>query len=240
MPFVTDSRYAGFLGPVVTPGVVPSVGPLNDDAWEDFLHDTFAGITGLDPTLVRPRWQEEPPLRPDISVNWMAFGTTATRTDPYPVIFHVSTGDGYDAMQEMEELDVLCSFYGPNNEQYQSIFQRGLYVEQNLANFRANAVGLVGTTGFTRAAELVKDRWWPRTDVTVTVRREVRYNYNVLNLLRAQVDLNAQSPGEYRLLNRFIDTAKTETFPLLLGAGPGVVLGAGDGKALGMGEKPYE
>lgn len=202
MAFVTDSRFAGYLGPVI-----PGPYPLSDDAWEDFLHDVFAGITGLDPTLVRPRWQPEPPLRPDISVNWMAFGTVATRTDFVPVQYQIDDGaDGYTAMQEMEELDILCSFYGPNNEMIQSYFQRGLYVEQNLAMFRANAVGMVSTTGFTRAAELIKERYWPRTDVTVTVRREVRYNYKILNLLRAQATMYDNPPGESRVLVQHIDT----------------------------------
>lgn len=191
MPFVTDSRLAGYLGPA-TPGPAP----LQDDAWEDFLHDVFAGVTGLDPTLVRPRWQQEPPLRPDIGVNWMAFGIQNTRTDFMPVFYHIDDGaNGYDAMQEMEELDILCSFYGPNNEQLQSICRRGLMVDQNRAVLRANAVGMVGTTGFTRAAELLFDVWWPRTDMTVTLRREVRYNYNVLNLLAAQVHIGANPPG---------------------------------------------
>jgi len=210
MAFVTDSRFAGYLGPSV-----PGPYPLSDDAWEDFLHDVFAGITGLDPTLVRPRWQEEPPLRPDISVNWMAFGTTATRHDFVPVSYHIDDGgDGYDAMQQMEELDILCSFYGPNNEMIQSYFQRGLYVEQNLAVFRANAVGIVSTTGFTRAAEFFKERYWPRTDVTVTVRREVRYNYNIVNLLRAQVDIKASRPGKNsRILTRDVDTENSEPLP---------------------------
>jgi hypothetical protein len=204
MPFVTDSRFAGYLGPV-TPGPAP----LEDDSWEDFLHDVFAGVTGLDPTLVRPRWQEEPPLRPDISVDWMAFGTHATRTDFVPVTYHLdNVGDGYDAMQEMEELDILCSFYGPNAEKYQSYCRRGLYVDQNQAVFRANAVGMVSTTGFTRAAELFKDRWWPRSDMTVTLRREVRYNYSVLNLLRARGIIDAQPPGRSDIIRDTFDTSQ--------------------------------
>jgi hypothetical protein len=203
MPFVTDSRLAGYLGPAS-----PGPEPLEDDSWEDFLHDVFAGVTGLDPTLVRPRWQPEPPLRPDIGVDWLAFGTTATRTDFVPVTYHIADGaDGYDAMQEMEELDILLSFYGPNCEKYQSYCRRGLFVDQNQAVFRANAVGMVSTTGFTRAAELVRERWWPRTDMTVTLRREVRYNYNVVNLLRAQVDISASPPSSTRILQDDVDTA---------------------------------
>jgi hypothetical protein len=210
MPFITDSRFAGYLGPNDPPA--PEHGLPEDDSWEDFLHDVFAGVTGLDPTLVRPRWQEEPPLRPDISVDWMAFGTTATRTDFVPVFYHIDDGaDGYDAMQEQEELDILLSFYGPNCEKYQSYCRRGLFVDQNQAVFRANAVGMVSTTGFTRAAELVKERWWPRTDMTVTVRREVRYNYTVMNLLRAQVDIGASPPSSTRILQNDVDTANVNT-----------------------------
>jgi hypothetical protein len=58
MPFVPDSRTAGYLGPRDTPQ------QLVDGAWDDFLHDVIAGTTGLDPTLVRPRWQSEPPNIP--------------------------------------------------------------------------------------------------------------------------------------------------------------------------------
>src|SRR5215467_1338260 len=135
MAFVTDSRFAGYLGPVT-----PLPAPLEDNLWENFLHDWFAGVTGLPPDLVRPRWQFEPPLRPDINVDWMAFGTTSTRVDPYPVFIHVDKGHGYDALQEMEECDILCSFYGPHNERIQSICRRGIWVDQNLAILRANAV----------------------------------------------------------------------------------------------------
>jgi hypothetical protein len=205
MAFVTDSRLVGYLGPA-SPG--PS--PLDDDAWEDFLHDVFAGITGLSPTLVRPAWQEEPPLRPDYTVDWMAFGTIATRTDFAPVTYHIDDGgDGYDALQEMEELDIRCSFYGPNAEKMQSYLRRGLYVDQNQSVFRANAVGMVSTTGFTRAAEFFKERWWPRSDMTVTLRREVRYNYNVLNLLGAKGTITAQPPGRFDVIHDDFDTGVT-------------------------------
>lgn len=200
MAFVTDSRSPGYLGPA-TPGPSPS----QDDAWEDFLHDVFAGVTGLDPTLVRPRWQPEPPLRPDIGVDWMAFGTQSTRTDFSPAIIHVNAD--YDALQEMEELDILCSFYGPNAEKYQSYCRRGLYIEQNVAVFRANAVGVVATTGFTRAAEFFKERYWPRSDMTVTLRREVRYNYNVMNLLQAAGTIIAQPPGHASIIEDTFDTS---------------------------------
>ena len=180
--------------------------PLEDDQWENFLHDFFAGVSGLPPSLVRPSWQTEPPLRPDISVDWMAFGMTSTRVDPRPVFYHIDTDDGYDALQEMEECDIVLSFYGPHNGRYQSITRRGMWVDQNMAVLRLNAVAIVGTTGTTRAAELVKDRWWPRTDMTVTLRREIRYNYNVLNLLQSKGTITAQPPCRFDEIHDDWDT----------------------------------
>jgi len=240
MPFVTDSRFAGYLGPVnppppPSPGTPPD-GPLTDDLWENFLHDLIAGVTGLDNTLVRPRWQTEPPLRPDIGVNWVAFGVTNTQADYAPVFYHIDDGVvGYDALQQMEEHTIMCSFYGPAGEKYCSYFQRGLWVDQNQASMRANAVGLVSVGGQTRAAELVKERWWPRTDVQFILRREVRYNYNVLNLLQAQVDIKANSVGETRIIEETVTTPLPPT-KLVISAGasgtalqitPNGVMGAG-------------
>src|SRR5215471_2036708 len=157
MPFVTDSRFRGYLGPST-----PGPNPLTDDPWEDFLHDIVAGITGLPDQMVRPRYQEEPPLRPDIHENWVAFGQMNTESDFAPVFYHISDGEGYDALQQMEKATILCSFYGPQNERYCNYLQRGLWVDQNHAVMRANGVGLVEVSGKTRAAELVKQRWWPR------------------------------------------------------------------------------
>jgi hypothetical protein len=207
-PIAPDSRTAGYLAPndPLPPGP-PLGGPLTGDTWEDFIHDLVAGITGLDNTLVRPRWQEEPPLRPDISVNWVAFGIMSTTTDFAPVFIHIDDGaDGYDALQQMEEDTILCSFYGPDNEKYCSYLQRGLWVDQNHAIMRTNAVGLVSVGGMTRAADLIKERWWPRSDVEFVVRREIRYDYKVLNLLQSKGTVTAQPPGRFDEIHDDFDT----------------------------------
>lgn len=205
MAFVPDSTQAGYLGP--NDPLPPEPPYTTDNPWDDFLHDVIAGVTGLDNTLVRPRWQEEPPLRPDISVNWVAFGATSTTTDWNPAFIHIDTPNGgYDALQQHEEHTILCSFYGPQSEQYCSYLQRGLFIEQNIAALRANAVGLVSISGLTRAAELVKERFWPRVDVSVVLRREVRYNYNVKTILRAVGVINAQAPGKLPPISDDFDT----------------------------------
>jgi hypothetical protein len=200
MPFVGDSRTPGFLGPN------PSPHPLDDENWEDFLHDVIAGVTGLDPTLVRPRWQLEPPNMPDFHTDWVAFGVTDTQIDFAPAIIHIDEGEGRDLLQEHEMDTVLCSFYGPNAMRYCSYLRRGLFIWQNRAMLRANAVGLVEVGTFTHAPELIREQWHNRIDTSVVMRREIRYDYNVRNIVRAQVDMNTNPPGETRILNRDIDT----------------------------------
>ena len=39
-----------------------------------FMNTVMAGISGLPSALVRPRWQPNPPVQPDIDTDWLAFG----------------------------------------------------------------------------------------------------------------------------------------------------------------------
>ena len=203
MATALDSTQPGYLLPRQPPA------PLYDDPWDDFLHDLIAGIIGFGPTLVRPRWEPEPAPRPDITVNWVAFGVMDTVTDFDPAIVHIpDSGNGYDALQVHEMATILCSFYGPNAAQFASYLQRGLFIDQNRAVLRANGVGLVEVSGQTRLAELVKERWWPRSDIDVILRREIRYDYNVRNLLRSVGRIDAQPPGRTDLISDAFDTGE--------------------------------
>jgi hypothetical protein len=53
----------------------------NDDALVGVLHDMVVGVTGLPASLVRPRWQPQPPTQPSVSTAWCAIGIT--RYEPY-------------------------------------------------------------------------------------------------------------------------------------------------------------
>jgi hypothetical protein len=202
MATAADSGEAGFLLPRQPPA------PLFDDDWDDFLHDFFAGIVGFDPTLVRPRWEPEPAPRPDIDTDWCAFGVMSTTIDFAPAVVHIpNSGNGYDALQHHQLETILVSFYGPNGDQFSSYLQRGLFIDQNRAILRANGAGLVEVSGVTRTAELIKERWWPRSDIEVILRREIRYDYNVRNLLQSRGTIIANPPGEARLVENDWDTA---------------------------------
>jgi hypothetical protein len=180
MPFSPDSRTAGYLGPVAPE-------PIEGNAFEDFLHDVIAGVTGFDNTLVRPRWQEEPPNIPPFGTDWVALGVTEASADFTPVIVHDPAGNGglgTDELQRHETVTVMCSFYGRNASKFAGWLRDGLFLDQNRAVFRANAVGLVEIQPAIRNAEKFRERWWDRVDLTVVLRRQIRRTYNVMNILR--------------------------------------------------------
>jgi hypothetical protein len=233
MAFVLDSTTPGFLGPEATPQ------PIDDDKYDDFLQALVAGVTGMDPTMVRPRWQNEPPNLPDLNSDWVAVGVTETRVDPNPWIGHSDAGEGDDLLQEHEISVVLCTFYGPNAGLYASYLRRGLYVWQNRAVLRANAVGLVETTELARVPEIIQNIWINRIDVNLILRREIRYNYPVRTLLRAQGEIIAQPPGDgTRTITDDFDTGfipqVVQPTPQVLGSA-GAMLLTGTGGVLGSG-----
>jgi hypothetical protein len=53
---------------------------------------------------------------------------------------------------------------------------------------------------------LIKERWWPRSDVEFVVRREIRYDYKVLNLLQSKGTVTAQPPGRFDEIHDDFDT----------------------------------
>lgn len=203
MAWVPDSTSAGYLGPEASPQ------PVFDDDWDDFLHDVIAGVSGIDPTFVRPKWQPEPPDLPDFRNNWIAFGVTNIRTDFEPWVAHDYTGDGelgHDLLYENEINTVLCSIYGPNADRTFAYLRRGLYIEQNRALLRANSVGLVELTEPVRAPELIKQQWVNRFDTNVIFRRAINFVYAVRSLVQAKGTIYANDPLTTRVVEAPIDT----------------------------------
>jgi hypothetical protein len=183
LPFVTDSRTAGYLGPDSSPA------PLEDDAFDAVLQNIVVGITGLGSNLVFPRWQPEPSIHPPFGTDWAAIGVISTQSDWQPSVIHVDSNsthpDGFDVFQRMEVDTLLCSFYGPNAGKNAAFLRDGLFIDQNVAELRKNSIGLVEIRDLATVPELFRNRWLNRIDMEVVLRREIRRNYPVLNLLQA-------------------------------------------------------
>jgi len=199
MAFAPDSTHAGYLGPSPTE-------TWDDLNWENFLQQCVAGITGLPGTLVRPLWQRNPPPTPDLDINWAACGIIRTTANFVPYLDHRSDdGLGYDRLRRQEQVRYRVSFYGPNADDYAAMFRDGLFIEQNRALWRMNAVGLVEAENIDRVPDLFRQQWRERANIELTINREVRRIYKVRNLVRAQALITAEDYSG-RILHAEIDT----------------------------------
>lgn len=181
-----NSSTGGYMQPA-TPG------PPYDDALENVLHDVIVGITGLAASLVRPRFQPEPPDQPDRGVEWIAFGITDTETDWDPYEGHDPTaygGDGANRVEQDEEFTVLLSFYGPNASWIRALFETGIKLAQNRSALEAVGTKLVGLSRTTRVPALLKQRWYNRIDQRLMLKRRIILTYPVLTIQSANITLN--------------------------------------------------
>lgn len=149
-----------------------------------FLQSVLVGVTDLQPSLVRQSWQPNPAPVPSIETNWMAFGIESQRAeagDPY----QRQLDDGSSLMIRHEELDVACIFYGPDAQGNANLLRDSMYLAQNRESMYAVGMGLVGFSETFHVPELINDRFFDRADITMTLRREVRREYPVLNFVAA-------------------------------------------------------
>lgn len=185
---LNDSRSGG---PLLPDALGPQ--PLEGQALNQFLQSWFVGITAIDPTLIRPRWQPEPANIPDAGDFWVAFGLTRRVADAYVSMVHDPDADeglGADIMQRHETLELLVSFYdlGVNGQadSYAALFMDGLQVPQNRELLDLNAFGLVEASNPVAVPVLFKERWLYRVDLALTMRRRITRKYPVRNLISAQ------------------------------------------------------
>lgn len=172
-----DSTTAGLLTPNATPA------PLADDDLANFLQHLVVGLTGIAGPLVRPRWQPQPPNLPAQSVSWVALGVRNRTAQTFAYEAHDPAGDGKDYIQRHEELEILCSFYGPNADRNAALFRDGLSVEQNRTYLVSAEMGLISVGSAISVPELVNNLWYMRVDMPFFIRRAVTRTYKILNLL---------------------------------------------------------
>lgn len=173
------SATGGYLAPAGSPA------PSEDADLEDVLQAMVVGISGLLGKFVRPRWQPKPPKQPEPDVNWCAIGVHETKTVAYPAISHNGSDDGHDQYQMHEELNILCTFYGPQAQAYASILRDGIFIPQNSEAVKALGMAFVGASDIRPVPELVNQQWVRRYDLFIQMRRQVVRVYPVLNILSA-------------------------------------------------------
>lgn len=184
-------------GGYLTPNPAPAPQPLFGVDLNRFIQAVLVGVSGLEGRLVRPRWQVEPANMPDLEVDWMAFGITRVTRDAYAYEDHVDDPDGgYDRFIRHETIELLLSFYGPDGNGYASLVGDGLQIAQNREALTAAGMAVVETGDLTTVPTLVKERWQQRVDMTLTLRRQVRRHYPILNFLSAAGTVDAETRAD--------------------------------------------
>lgn len=165
-------------------------GPLEGLDLRRFIGTVLVGVSGFEPEMVRPAWQQNPPPVPNIDTNWMAFGITARRADNDP--YQSEKGDGQRTiMSRHEELDIMLAFYGPDCLQKAAEVREGFELTQNTESLLLAGMAYIDLSDIIHAPELVNDRYFDRADTTLTIRREVRREYRILNFVSAYGAIHA-------------------------------------------------
>lgn len=208
-----DSSTGGYLAPV------DAQPPPEDAALDAIFQQLVAGISGLPGAMVRPRWQPTVPKQPEANINWCAIGVSDQTMDAGPAIIHqgsfdqgVLTSDGstvvtadatpvdvvnpngQDVMYRHEDIDVLCSFYGPNAKGFAHQFADGLSIPQNIEQIKALSMAFVSVSSIRATPDFFNEQWIRRYDLTAHFRRMVTRTYAVLNILSAQPGYHSDNP----------------------------------------------
>lgn len=179
------SATGGYLQP-------SSTAPLDDQAIDRFFHDVIAGVTGIDPTLVRPRWQPDPGNMPAKGTDWIAQGVTDRKDD----------GVAWQEFDESTQIFTICrnqelinlvSFYGPNASATEALLRDGLSLDQNREYMNSQGIALVRVGDPKNASMLINEQWVKRIDVQITFRRLISREYPVLSLLAGAVQIETDT-----------------------------------------------
>lgn len=187
------SATGGYLSPT-------TLSPAYDLSLDVQVQNFVVGITGLDGTLVRPRWQPRPPAQPERNVDWCAVGIVSIDSEYGHHTQHHPDGEGYDETEAYETLELLASFYGPSCSRLAAILRDGLWIAQNREAMRAQGLAFLEVRRITRIGEDIGGEWRQRADIPIHLRRNVSRQYPILNLLQAQVAIETGTHTQHALI----------------------------------------
>lgn len=166
----------------------------------DLLQNWVAGISGLPFAMVRPRWQPEPPILPEETETWCAFGIVSRETDIFSSEEHISDNEGYDIVRAYQLLRCLASFYGPEADKAVLFFQQGFQIGQNREPLVRKGVTVVKCEQPTTAPEFIKERWLYRVDIQFVLRKRIELKYPIRNLISADITIQNEHSSDSLLI----------------------------------------
>lgn len=181
--FAESSIERGYLAPT-------DIG-LNDNAFEDFLHDLFEGLTSLPGNLIRPSWQLEPPQLPELGTNWISFGIIETIDEN--IASEIFRGDLDMVVARGQEVTVQVSAFGPTADNTVSLIREGIQLEQNREILRLNNIGFIETTRVINTSLEINKRWSKRRDFNLRLRRIVQRTYPIRTILSVPTAITTET-----------------------------------------------
>ncbi len=190
------SATGGYLTPTASQGLPGGL------TLTQFIQTVLVALSGIDGTLVRPKWQLNPPKSPDAGVDWLAFAIVEQTPDQNAYVgMKVVSGQGVSDFQRQERLEIQCGFYGPNAMDKAALVRDGFQIQQNVEALRAANMGYAEIAPARRLPDLVHERWIDRVEQTLFLRRQVQRTYPVLSLLNANGTIHTVLGNEAYLLN---------------------------------------
>lgn len=193
------SASGGYLAPSTSDAV-------EGDPLDDIIQDLVKGITGLTGSLVRPRWQPNPPPEPPVATNWCAIGVTRELPESNASTRHWADrpdGVGHDELVEHSVLEITASFYGPGARNLSAIFRNGLRVSQNREKLFLAHMGFVDVDPPLHVPDLLNQVWRDHVDQPFRLRRAMTRTYPVENLLEATGQIHSDRGGSDTPLTPF-------------------------------------
>lgn len=140
-------------------------------ALDSILQAAVVLSTGLDGTLVRPRWQPVNPPYPPVGTDFCAIGVTTLDADTNTAL--LSKDSTTSELHRHETLTVTASFYGHNAVMLAARLRDGLMMAVNRAPFEQYGIRLLRTQSVTRLATLINGTWQDRADLNFELRRHI-------------------------------------------------------------------
>ena len=162
--------------------------PLDDAALDAVFQALVSSVTGLDGTLVRPRWQPTVPKQPPVTTDWCAIGVVSSKVDESPWVALDPT-NSFGLYWRHEELQVLATFYGPNSRTNATALRDGLDIVQNNEVLLQYAMRAIDCEPLRSVPELVQEQWIKRQDIMCRFRRKITRSYALLAMEGAEINL---------------------------------------------------
>ena len=174
---LSTSATGGFIAPLA--GIPPE-----DTVLDELFQALVVGVTGLNGTLVRPRWQTRPPPTPEPNTDWAAIGIDHESSEPNISLVHLSAVDGSSVSYRSDIITVLVSFYGPTARGFGNLLRDGLMIPQNRETLYNSGLALMAIPGdLVFVPEIVNNQTLRRADMFIRFRRLTVMTWPILNLL---------------------------------------------------------